>query len=63
MIFSELEVPGVVWGAFCLVLVLATVAGVGVSVPLALKLDPGAELHQRVQEAKLLLKETPLIDG
>ncbi|XP_071512639.1 dipeptidase 1-like isoform X2 [Panulirus ornatus] len=55
-----LDVPAHVWGGVCLVLVLA---GVGVSVPLALRVDPGAGLHQRINTAMALLKSSPLIDG
>ncbi|XP_071541470.1 dipeptidase 1-like isoform X2 [Panulirus ornatus] len=47
----------------CLVLVLAAVTGVGVGVPLALRVDPGASLQQRLTTAKTLLRETPLFDG
>ncbi|KAG7171694.1 putative dipeptidase, partial [Homarus americanus] len=36
---------------------------VGVGVPLALRVDPGASLHQRLESAKTLLRETPLFDG
>nr|XP_053636366.1 uncharacterized protein LOC128691547 [Cherax quadricarinatus] len=47
----------------CVVLVLAAVAGVGVGVPLALRVDPGASLHQRLDTARTLLRQTPLFDG
>ncbi|XP_045596040.2 dipeptidase 1 isoform X3 [Procambarus clarkii] len=47
----------------CVVLVLAAVAGVGVGVPLALRVDPGASLHDRLATAKTLLRDTPLFDG
>ncbi|XP_071512843.1 uncharacterized protein [Panulirus ornatus] len=47
----------------CVVLVLAAVAGVGVGVPLALRVDPGASLQQRLTTAKTLLRDTPLFDG
>ncbi|XP_069187531.1 dipeptidase 1 [Procambarus clarkii] len=57
------EVPAHVWGGVCLVLVLAGVAGVGVSVPLALKADPNAGHHKRLDQATTLLRETPLVDG
>ncbi|XP_076064497.1 uncharacterized protein LOC143038817 isoform X2 [Oratosquilla oratoria] len=51
------------WGVVCLVLIVAAVAGVGVSVPLALRVDPDASLHQRLQMVRSLLRETPLVDG
>lgn len=62
MTFSELDIRGNIWGVVCLVLVLAGVAGVGVSVPLALKNTPDAR-QQRIQAAKSLLSKTPLVDG
>ncbi|XP_071512537.1 uncharacterized protein [Panulirus ornatus] len=60
---AGLEVPAHVWGGVCLVLVLAGVAGVGVSVPLALRVDPNAGLHERLDTATRLLRDTPLVDG
>nr|XP_053636362.1 uncharacterized protein LOC128691542 [Cherax quadricarinatus] len=57
------EVPAHVWGGVCLVLVLAGVAGVGVSVPLALRVDHNSALDKRLDQANTLLKETPLVDG
>ncbi|XP_050698809.1 dipeptidase 1-like [Eriocheir sinensis] len=57
------EVPAHVWGGVCLVLVLAGVAGVGVSVPLTLRADPAADQSQRLSAAVELLKDVPLIDG
>ncbi|XP_042231192.1 putative dipeptidase CPSG_01350, partial [Homarus americanus] len=47
----------------CVVVVLAGVAGVGVGVPLALRVDPGASLEQRLTTTKTLLTDTPLFDG
>ncbi|XP_066981108.1 uncharacterized protein [Macrobrachium rosenbergii] len=58
-----LEVPAHVWGGVCLVLVLAGVAGVGVSVPMALRVDPAAGIHERLNSAMELLRDVPLIDG
>ena len=55
--------PAQVWGGVCLVLVLAGVAGVGVSVPLALRANPGAGLLERLDTARTLLTDTPLVDG
>ncbi|KAK6993027.1 hypothetical protein SK128_007745, partial [Halocaridina rubra] len=57
------EIPAQVWGGVCLVLVLAGVAGVGVSVPLALRVDPASGVEERLDHAKQLLREFPLIDG
>ncbi|KAK8729305.1 hypothetical protein OTU49_008755, partial [Cherax quadricarinatus] len=57
------EVPAQVWGGVCLVLVLAGVAGVGVSIPLALRVAPQAALQQRIDTVVQLLRDTPLIDG
>ncbi|XP_069997711.1 dipeptidase 1-like [Penaeus vannamei] len=63
-VFSTgVEVPAHVWGGVCLVLVLAGVAGVGVSVPLALRVDHNAKLQERLSSATTLLRESPLIDG
>ena len=63
-LFTEMELMGGArWGVVCLVLVLAGVAGVGVSVPLALQLDARGEQQQRLKAAQDLLKSTPLIDG
>ncbi|XP_063594356.1 dipeptidase 1-like [Penaeus indicus] len=61
--YSGVEVPAHVWGGVCLVLVLAGVAGVGVSVPLALRVDHNAKLQERLSSATTLLRESPLIDG
>ncbi|KAK8395093.1 hypothetical protein O3P69_006086 [Scylla paramamosain] len=47
----------------CVVLVLGAAAGVGVGVPLALRVDPGAALPQRIASARMLLRDSPLIDG
>ncbi|XP_037068767.1 putative dipeptidase NECHADRAFT_87110 [Pollicipes pollicipes] len=47
----------------CAVLVVALAAGVGVSVPLVLQLEPRAGLQQRLRTAKQILQEVPLIDG
>ncbi|KAK4297643.1 hypothetical protein Pmani_029962 [Petrolisthes manimaculis] len=47
----------------CLVLVLGAAAGVGVGVPLALRVDPGATLSQRLNTVTTLLQDTPLFDG
>nr|XP_045592336.1 dipeptidase 1-like [Procambarus clarkii] len=58
-----LDFPAHVWGGVCLVLVLAGVAGVGVSLPIALRVDSSAGLQQRLDTAKALLKDSPLIDG
>ncbi|XP_068250523.1 uncharacterized protein [Palaemon carinicauda] len=58
-----LEIPAHVWGGVCLVLVLAGVAGVGVSVPMALRVDPAAGIHERLNSAMDLLRDVPLIDG
>ncbi|XP_050735489.1 dipeptidase 1-like [Eriocheir sinensis] len=58
-----LEVPAQVWGGVCLVLVLAGVAGVGVSVPLALRANHNASQDERLNTVKTLLTETPLVDG
>ncbi|KAG7169175.1 Dipeptidase sirJ-like [Homarus americanus] len=58
---SGLGTRSKVW--VCVVLVLAALTGVGVGVPLALRVDPGASLHQRLTTAKTLLRNTPLFDG
>ncbi|XP_063878602.1 uncharacterized protein LOC135110315 isoform X2 [Scylla paramamosain] len=58
-----LEVPAHVWGGVCLVLVLAGVAGVGVSVPLTLRADPNSDQLERLSAAVELLRDAPLIDG
>ncbi|XP_050735427.1 dipeptidase 1-like isoform X2 [Eriocheir sinensis] len=47
----------------CVVVVLGAAAGVGVGVPLALRVDPGAELPQRLESARTLLRDSPLFDG
>nr|XP_045596032.1 uncharacterized protein LOC123756772 isoform X1 [Procambarus clarkii] len=57
------EVPAHVWGGLCLVLVLAGVGGVGVTVPLALRVDPNAGLADRLNVATTFLKDSPLVDG
>ncbi|XP_063594370.1 dipeptidase 1-like [Penaeus indicus] len=58
-----LDVGGHVWGGVCLVLVVAGVAGVGVSVPLAITGNPNDDIQQRLATANALLSEVPLIDG
>ncbi|XP_042217039.1 dipeptidase 1-like [Homarus americanus] len=60
---AGVEVPAHVWGGVCLVLVLAGVGGVGVTVPLALRVDPSAGLQDRLDVVTHLLKDTPLVDG
>ena len=70
---SELEFKYHILGVVCLVLVLAGVAGVGVSVPLAMKTSatpsppPLQELEdnkaERLKAANYLLTNTPLVDG
>ncbi|KAF0296208.1 putative dipeptidase [Amphibalanus amphitrite] len=47
----------------CALLVVALAAGVGVSVPLVLRLEPSAGLQQRLHTAKQILSQVPLIDG
>lgn len=49
------------WLAVILVLTMAAAAGLGV--PLALKVQSGASLEERIEAAKRLLQEVPLIDG
>ncbi|KAF4518783.1 hypothetical protein B566_EDAN005403 [Ephemera danica] len=49
------------WLAVLLVLILAAAAGLGV--PLAMKLQAGASLEERLEAARRLLSEVPLIDG
>jgi hypothetical protein len=49
------------WLAVLLVLILAAAAGVGV--PLALRVQAGASLEERLEAARRLLAEVPLIDG
>lgn len=51
------------WLAIFIVLVLAAAAGVGVGVPLALRVQAGASLEERLEAARRILQEVPLIDG
>jgi len=60
---TEVSNDTVIWGAIVAVISLVALGSVGVAIPLALRSDPKADLTQRLQTAKLLLKETPLIDG
>ena len=50
------------WGVVFLVLTLAGMAGIGVSVTLALK-NETSPYDERVEAAKAFLKQTPLVDG
>ncbi|XP_050696729.1 dipeptidase 1-like [Eriocheir sinensis] len=51
------------WWLVGLVFLVAAAAGVGVGVPLAFRGDPSATLEERLQMAKKLMSEYPLIDG
>lgn len=60
---SDLSSDAMVWGAVVAVVSLVALGSVGVAIPLALRTDPTADLTQRMKDAKVLLEETPLIDG
>lgn len=60
---TELSSDAVVWGAVVAVVSLVALGSVGVAIPLALRTDHTDDLPQRMKTAKLLLNETPLIDG
>ncbi|XP_071538215.1 dipeptidase 1-like [Panulirus ornatus] len=51
------------WWLVGLVFLVAATAGVGVGVPLALRGDPSQSLDNRLQTARKILQEFPLIDG
>ncbi|XP_076053747.1 dipeptidase 1-like [Oratosquilla oratoria] len=57
------ELTGKHWWLVGLVFLVAATAGVGVGVPLALKGDPNQAFEQRLETARKILSEAPLIDG